>query len=68
MLSFNVSHGMFVDVDNCSPSPCLSGATCVDGVDGEECICLPGHTGPVCETGIRTHVTKFVTLQCRYSL
>nr|XP_054771358.1 fibropellin-3 isoform X2 [Lytechinus pictus] len=40
------------DGDDCSPNPCLNGATCVDQVNDYECICPPGFTGDNCETDI----------------
>ena len=27
---------------------CNNGGTCVDGLKGHHCVCLPGYTGPQC--------------------
>ncbi|NP_999703.1 fibropellin-3 precursor [Strongylocentrotus purpuratus] len=40
------------DGDDCTPNPCLNGATCVDQVNDYQCICAPGFTGDNCETDI----------------
>ncbi|KAG8516312.1 Aggrecan core protein, partial [Galemys pyrenaicus] len=37
------------DSDECLPSPCLNGATCVDAVDSFTCLCLPSYRGDLCE-------------------
>ncbi|NXS79999.1 PGCA protein, partial [Erpornis zantholeuca] len=37
------------DTDVCHPSPCLNGATCVDGIDSFKCFCLPSYGGDLCE-------------------
>ena len=42
---------LYVDIDECSSSPCSSDATCVDGVNNYTCGCAPGYTGLSCETG-----------------
>ena len=39
------------DDDNCASSPCMHGATCVDGVNYYSCTCLSGYVGITCETG-----------------
>ena len=39
------------DIDDCSPDPCLNGATCVDGVNSFTCTCVVGYMGTNCETG-----------------
>jgi len=31
-----------VNVNECSPNPCLNGATCIDEIDHYTCHCLPG--------------------------
>ncbi|NXD15852.1 PGCA protein, partial [Nothocercus nigrocapillus] len=37
------------DIDECHSSPCLNGATCVDGIDSFKCLCLPSYGGDMCE-------------------
>ncbi|NXB25441.1 PGCA protein, partial [Rhagologus leucostigma] len=37
------------DTDVCHSSPCLNGATCVDGIDSFKCFCLPSYGGDLCE-------------------
>ncbi|KAM3663697.1 aggrecan core protein isoform 1-T1 [Ammospiza maritima maritima] len=37
------------DTDVCHPSPCVNGATCVDGIDSFKCFCLPSYGGDLCE-------------------
>ncbi|NXN24199.1 PGCA protein, partial [Nycticryphes semicollaris] len=37
------------DTDECHSSPCLNGATCVDGIDSFKCLCLPSYGGDLCE-------------------
>ncbi|NXT87267.1 PGCA protein, partial [Anhinga rufa] len=43
------------DTDECHASPCLNGATCVDGIDSFKCLCLPSYGGDLylenCEEG-----------------
>ena len=39
------------DIDECSPSPCLNGGTCMDQVNGYICSCSIAATGALCETG-----------------
>ena len=39
------------DVDDCSPTPCKNGGTCVDFVNGFQCICDIGWEGQLCERG-----------------
>ena len=40
-----------VDINECSSSPCLNGATCTDAVNSYTCACVAGYTGTHCETG-----------------
>ncbi|NXO47989.1 PGCA protein, partial [Aramus guarauna] len=40
------------DTDECHSSPCLNGATCVDGIDSFKCLCLPSYGGDLCEIDI----------------
>ncbi|KFU94471.1 Aggrecan core protein, partial [Chaetura pelagica] len=41
------------DTDECHPSPCLNGATCVDGIDSFKCLCLPSYGGDLCEIDLQ---------------
>ncbi|NXA33102.1 PGCA protein, partial [Eudromia elegans] len=41
------------DIDECHSSPCLNGATCVDGIDSFKCLCLPSYGGDVCEIDLQ---------------
>ena len=45
------------DINECSPNPCLNGATCVDGINGYTCNCQPGYTGVNCQ------ISKLVLFQ-----
>ncbi|XP_078575910.1 uncharacterized protein LOC144861769 [Branchiostoma floridae x Branchiostoma japonicum] len=40
------------DIDECASSPCMNGATCVDGVNSFSCTCNRGYTGVYCEQGM----------------
>lgn len=39
------------DIDECASSPCAAGGTCVDQVDGFECICPEQWVGATCQLG-----------------
>ena len=41
----------YIDFDECASHPCLNGGSCIDGIDGYTCLCIPSHTGDNCETG-----------------
>lgn len=41
----------YTDINECSPDPCLNGATCSDGVNGYTCACADGYRGDDCGTG-----------------
>ncbi|NWJ07803.1 PGCA protein, partial [Crypturellus undulatus] len=41
------------DIDECHSSPCLNGATCVDGIDSFKCLCLPSYGGDMCEIDLQ---------------
>ncbi|XP_060115998.1 aggrecan core protein [Heteronotia binoei] len=38
-----------IDTDECHSSPCLNGATCVDGIHTFKCLCLPSYGGDLCD-------------------
>ena len=40
-----------LDIDDCSPDPCMNGGTCVDGVNSHQCTCDVGYTGENCIEG-----------------
>ncbi len=59
---------LLLDVDRCSSSPCVNGATCVAQVDMYTCECPRGYTGVTCETGKKcaqrfSYCTVFCKLQ-----
>ena len=37
-----------LDIDECASNPCVNGATCVDQINGYNCTCPAGFTGPTC--------------------
>ncbi|KAJ7311100.1 hypothetical protein JRQ81_006699 [Phrynocephalus forsythii] len=40
------------DLDECHSSPCLNGATCVDGIRNFTCLCLPSYGGDHCDVDL----------------
>ncbi|TNF36104.1 MAG: hypothetical protein EP329_05540 [Deltaproteobacteria bacterium] len=42
--------GVCRDIDDCTPNPCENGGTCADRINGFDCACVPGYSGPVCQT------------------
>ena len=46
------------DVDECSSSPCMNGASCQDQVDGYQCTCLDGYIGDTCNQGNTLSLSK----------
>ena len=38
-----------IDIDDCSPNPCLNGGACADAVRGFTCTCASGFVGAQCE-------------------
>jgi len=49
------------DIDDCENSPCLNGATCVDGIDDYTCECIPGYTGSDCGTSTYLFYFKYMS-------
>eukprot|EP00062_Callorhinchus_milii_P022125 gi/632979600/ref/XP_007906559.1/ PREDICTED: aggrecan core protein [Callorhinchus milii] len=43
-----------IEIDECHSSPCLNGATCIDGNDSFKCLCLPSYGGNLCEIDVET--------------
>uniref|UniRef100_A0A672IXN3 Neurogenic locus notch homolog protein 2-like n=1 Tax=Salarias fasciatus TaxID=181472 RepID=A0A672IXN3_SALFA len=41
-----------IDIDECSSTPCLNGAKCIDRPNGYDCECAEGFTGLLCEENI----------------
>ena len=41
-----------VDINECTSSPCMNGATCTDAVNSYTCGCVAGYMGTDCETGL----------------
>ena len=42
---------VLVDINECSSSPCMNGATCTDAVNSYTCACVAGYIGTHCEPG-----------------
>ena len=42
---------VLVDINECSSTDCMNGATCIDDVNAYTCACVAGYTGPHCEKG-----------------
>ena len=40
----------WLDINDCSPNPCVNGGNCTDGVASYTCSCANGYTGTDCET------------------
>lgn len=40
------------EIDECEPSPCLNGATCLDRLNHFQCVCVPGFSGTLCESNV----------------
>lgn len=54
---------VFIDIDECFPSPCLHGE-CADGVNSYSCSCDAGYEGTNCD--ISTVDVPFFCLFCVY--
>jgi len=40
-----------LDIDNCTPPPCLNGGVCSDLVNDYFCACVAGYEGKQCSIG-----------------
>ena len=49
-LNLYCCHLFYPDINDCAPSPCANGGTCIDKVNAYKCVCVPGYTGENCET------------------
>ena len=49
----------FLEIDECDSNPCVNG-DCIDLVNKYTCDCLPGYTGPKCESGTQTDTPGIV--------
>ena len=56
--------------DECNPTPCLYGGTCIDGINAYTCQCNPGYVGKNCEIGksLMVLVNKPTVLYCAVTL
>jgi hypothetical protein len=41
-----------INIDECSSSPCLNGATCIDGIASYQCQCVVGWFGANCNSSV----------------
>ena len=46
------------DIDDCAPTPCSNGGSCVDGVDSFTCTCALPFTGAQCQTQLDACVAQ----------
>ncbi|XP_054024820.1 aggrecan core protein [Dryobates pubescens] len=53
------------DTDECHSSPCLNGATCVDGSLGDpfKCLCLPSYGGDLCDMDLENCEEGWIKFQ-----
>ena len=43
---------IIADEDDCDPNLCQNGGSCINAVNGYECVCKDGYTGNACQTGM----------------
>lgn len=41
------------EIDECDSNPCRNGGSCLDQFNMFVCECLPGYSGPFCDTNVR---------------
>ena len=39
------------EINECDSEPCVNDGTCIDNIDGFECLCPPGYSGNQCANG-----------------
>ncbi len=54
---------LFIEIDECSSSPCVNDGICYDQVAMFDCMCPSQWTGSQCETGMALFV-----IGCQYNL
>jgi hypothetical protein len=54
--------------DECSPNPCMNGATCVDNFNSALCLCSDGYSGDNCQTPIgKSSISIYISISiCIY--
>lgn len=53
---FSLNHSLIgtkceVEINECLSNPCMSGGTCMDNINGFQCLCPPSTHGPLCLSG-----------------
>ena len=59
---------VLVDINECSSSPCMNGATCNDAVNSYTCACVAGYTETHCETGESLGLSKLYKPTIKHSV
>ena len=49
---FETAKFSVADINECTSSPCMNGATCTNTVNAYTCGCVAGYMGTNCETGL----------------
>ncbi|XP_034045233.1 fibulin-7 isoform X2 [Thalassophryne amazonica] len=58
-LSWSGQQPICQDINECAPSPCMNGGTCVDLVNQFSCVCAKGWNGATCQSPVPTF---FITM------